>query len=90
LFFNSALFPAWWVMIMNCELIGIGEDVAYCKLSDWSWRLTAMLPAERRDGLPSASQHCWWAEGNSHLKCRHTKLEFYVSYKSTWNVTLHC
>lgn len=37
LFFNSALFPASRVMIMNCELIAIGEGVTYCSLWCFSW-----------------------------------------------------
>jgi len=41
LFFNSALFRAYRVMIMKCELIGTGEDVAHCNGATAEWLFLA-------------------------------------------------
>jgi hypothetical protein len=86
LFFNSALFPACRVTIMNWEFIGTGEDVAYCNGATAEWlilRLTRTVTRRDRCHLPSASQHCFCcAYWNVRLKYRHTKVQFQI--RTNW------
>jgi hypothetical protein len=69
LFFNSELFPACRLMIMNCELIGIGEVVARCNGA----------PVERTSGTgSSASEHSCWRTLRGNLVLREERIGWFT------------